>query len=265
MSPSRRSASGIASSGRGTKKEARYQEIVEAAGALFAEQGFDGTSLLDIANRVGVLKGSLYHHITSKADLLYDVVRVGHQGLDANLALVQQFGEDPVRQLVAFVYGQIRLNAVPERLVFGAVILRESDKLSPERRAEVVATRDAYEGYLRRIVAAGQLSGVFNRRSDARLCTFGILGITNSYHRWYTPDGPILAESIAREYAQISLAGLTSDMNAEARWDVVDSVADEFELLLTQRSAAESEDEAQAVGDDETAGDDYNEDQYGSA
>lgn len=238
MSPSESSVSEATAPRRGAQKEARYQEIVAAAGALFAEHGFDGTSLLDIAKSVGVLKGSLYHHITSKEDLLYDVIRIGHQGLDANLALAEHFGDDPARQLVAFVYGHVRLNAIPERLVFGGVILRDSDKLSPKRRAEVTAARDAYEGYLRRIVAVGQVSGAFDRRSDARLCTFGILGVATSYLRWYTPEGPIPAQSIAREHAQLSLAGVSNDMRAEARWEIVDSVADEFEQLMDSAAAS---------------------------
>jgi TetR/AcrR family transcriptional regulator, cholesterol catabolism regulator len=232
VSPSGSSVSDATAPRRGARKEARYQEIVAAAGALFAEHGFDGTSLLDIAKSVGVLKGSLYHHITSKEDLLYDVIRIGHQGLNANLALLEHFGDDPARQLVAFVYGHVRLNAIPERLVFGAVILRDSDKLGPQRRAEVTATRDAYEGYLRRIVAVGQVSGAFDRRSDARLCTFGIFGIATSYNRWYTPDGPIPAQSIASEFAHLALASVSSEMRAEARWEIVDAVADEFEQLM---------------------------------
>ena len=59
--------------------ERKYGEIVEAAGRLFAQQGFDGTSLQDIANEVGVLKGSLYHYITTKEDLLFRLFEEVHE------------------------------------------------------------------------------------------------------------------------------------------------------------------------------------------
>ena len=66
---------------------ARRSELTRQAARLFAEQGYHGTSISDLADALGVQKGSLYHHIESKQDLLYEAMRDGaaafHSVLDA--------------------------------------------------------------------------------------------------------------------------------------------------------------------------------------
>jgi AcrR family transcriptional regulator len=123
-----------ARAGRSPVIEQKYGEIVEAAGRLFAQNGFDGTSLQDVATEVGVLKGSLYHYITSKEDLLADVVRVGQQGLRENIALCDHFAGSPIDQIIAFTYGHVRLNATPERIQRAIVFTHDGDKVKASRR-----------------------------------------------------------------------------------------------------------------------------------
>lgn len=205
---------------------ARYDDIVQIAGELFARKGFDGTSLYDIAQAVGVLRGSLYHYITSKEDLLYDVIRVMHERLTENLRISDAFAGDPRRQLAAFAYNHITLNADAKHHSRGIVFWRDSDKLNEEKRELIVRDRDAYERYLRKILRNGQASGAFDPDMDLRLATFGVIGLITSHMRWFKPGGPVSARQLAREFTALALAAVApppGDPPAD-RYAVIDEV-----------------------------------------
>ncbi|GAA4546344.1 TetR/AcrR family transcriptional regulator [Pseudonocardia xishanensis] len=221
--------------GRSPVNEQKYAEIVAVAGRLFAEKGFAGTSLTDIAVEVGVLKGSLYHYITSKEDLLAEVVRIGQLGQSENLQLVAHFDGEPLEQLVAFAYGHVRLNATPERLERGNVFLRDGENLQPARREAFIARRDEYERFLRSVVVAGQRAGLLDPEADPRMASFGVLGVVNSFSRWYKPDGSLTAVQIAREFAAFALSAVRlREGDAEGRFDLVDRVVAECERFISQ-------------------------------
>lgn len=229
--------------GRSPVNEKKYEEIVEVAGRLFAAQGFDGTSLQDIGEHVGVLKGSLYHYISSKEDLLEDVVRSGHQGLLENMALCEHFKGRPLAQLVAFSYGHVVLNATPERILRGAVFLQDGDKLSPSKREPLVAGRDDYNRYLRRILQDGRETAVFDPDMEPRICSFAIIGVLTSYIRWYHPGGPVTSQELGREFAAFVLAGVREHITHERghRWDVVDPVIEQCQRYLDAEASAGSD------------------------
>lgn len=222
--------------GRSPVNEKKYAEIVEVAGGLFASKGFDGTSLTDIAVEVGVLKGSLYHYITSKEQLLAEVVRIGQLGQSENLVMCERFAGRPLEQLVAFAYGHIRLNATPERLERGIVFLRDGEKLSPPQRQGFVEKRDEYEHYLRTVVVQGQEQGLIDPQAHPRLCVFAILGVINSFSRWYDPHGPSTPNEIGREFAGFALAAVRKHLSPEARqrFSLVDDVVQQWESDLRQ-------------------------------
>jgi len=214
---------------------------VEAAGRLFAQKGFDGTSLQDLAVEVGVLKGSLYHYISSKEELLAEVVRVGQQGLQENIALCEHFSGRALEQLVAFSYGHIRLNATPARLQRGIVFLHDGDKVSPARRRELIKNRDDYDLYLRKILQDGQEQGVIDPDVHVRICSFAVMGVVNSYMRWYSPSGPMTPDELGREFAAFALAAVRNHLTSRGRgrWDIVDDVAARCrEILAAQEPDA---------------------------
>ena len=222
--------------GRSANGDRKYDEIVEVAGRLFAEKGFDGTSLKDISEQVGVLKGSLYHHITSKEDLLEEVIRVGQEGIVENLLLCETFAENPLEQLVAFCYGHVRLNATPERLVRGVVFLRDGDKLTPRKRTALNKRRDEYDHYLRNILDQAQAQGLIDPDVHSRICSFAIFGVVTSYIRWYRPGGPMTPHEIGREFAAFALASVRRHESFEAghRWEIVDDVIDRANEWLVE-------------------------------
>jgi AcrR family transcriptional regulator len=186
----------------------RYAEIVHGAGKLFAEHGFDNTSLQDVGDAVGVLKGSLYYYIESKEQLLYDVIKVGHEGLLENIRICRALKGDPLETLSAFAYNHIALNAHPDRYERGIVFLRDSHRLSPEKREMVMRDRDAYDQLLRKTIADGQRQHLICPDLNPTLTSFAVLGVLNSFQRWYRPTGPASPDEIAREFAAFVVAAV---------------------------------------------------------
>ncbi len=211
--------------------ERRFEDIVLIAGELFSERGFNGTSLKDIADAVGVLKGSLYHYISSKEDLLYEVIKVGSEGLAENMRLCDHFASSPAEQLIAFCYAHIVLNAVPDRIHRGIVIIQDAKHLAPDKREQIFAERDAYQAYLRSIISRGMAADIFDAGIDQRISSFTILGVITSYIRWYKPGGPITPHDLARDSAAFVIASLQPKSPDQDRFTLVDRVIAQIKTL----------------------------------
>src|SRR5881296_1028976 len=113
-------------------------ELTRAAARLFAEKGYHGTSIGDLAQAMGVQKGSLYAHIESKQDLLYETMRDGAAAFHAALDAVPD--ELPATEKIRLALrGHLRV--VAEQLDVATVFVREWRYLDGDRRAEIVAER----------------------------------------------------------------------------------------------------------------------------
>src|SRR5438445_13848639 len=121
---------------------ARRSELTREAARLFAQKGYHGTSIGDIADALGVQKGSLYSHIASKQDLLYETMRDGAAAFHAALDAIPD--ELPATEKIRLALrGHLRV--VAEQLDVATVFVREWRYLQGERRDEIVAERRRYE------------------------------------------------------------------------------------------------------------------------
>src|SRR5690606_14426317 len=140
------------------KKDARRRSIVRSAGLLFAEKGYDGTSLQDIADAVGLLKGSLYYYIDNKEDLLFAVLQEAHEDLRQNMERVRKAEGGPLQKLRTLAYGHVLL--VIRTYPSGEVFHRSFPSLSEPRKSEIAAERDNYDAYVRSLIVQGQKAGI---------------------------------------------------------------------------------------------------------
>src|SRR6476469_10484056 len=131
---------------------ARRTELTRAAARLFAEKGYHGTSIGDLAEAMGVQKGSLYAHIDSKADLLWEVAREGAEAFHAALDSVPDDG--PVVERIRAAL-RAHLHVVAEQLDIATVFVREWRYLEGERRALFLAERRRYEERFRALFREG--------------------------------------------------------------------------------------------------------------
>jgi AcrR family transcriptional regulator len=187
---------------------ARLTQIIDAAAEEFARNGFSGASIQSIADAVGMLKGSLYHYIGTKSDLLFFVARDVANGLLVGVEETLDHSHDPGQRLRLLVARHIRYNA--NNLTKARVAIRESHWLQPEHRAQFRSLQDQYEHLMRRVIVEGQESGHFRSDVSPTIAAMAILSVCNYLHEWYRPTGEASADDLAAVLATLALEGISA-------------------------------------------------------
>jgi len=187
----------------------RRLQIEEAASALFRQHGYAATSVRDIAQALNLQGGSLYAHMASKEDVLWSIVC---RAADRFNSEVGPFAADASASVADRLRSMIRahVGVVTSIQKDAAVFLHEWRFLSPERRAEMLGRRDAYERLFRDVIAEGGATGEF-RSVDAPLTAAAILSSLNGIATWYSPDGPLSEAQIVDQHADLFLQALETD------------------------------------------------------
>jgi TetR/AcrR family transcriptional regulator, cholesterol catabolism regulator len=185
-------------------RPSRWNDIVEAAAGIFREKGFAAASLEDIASAVGIWKGSLYHYIDSKEDLLFAVVKEpAERILDEvqHIAGLDLPASERLRQ-AALTHARI----LDETFVYASVYLQE---IAGRQRYQEWAERDRlYLRAMTAIIQDGIDQGAFAPATNARTTTLAFIGALNWMTHWYKPDGPLPASTIAEQICSLFLNGL---------------------------------------------------------
>jgi TetR/AcrR family transcriptional regulator, cholesterol catabolism regulator len=186
----------------------RREELLAAAAELFYEHGYAATSTADIAERMGIQRGSVYYYFDTKEGLLLELIEdVYHHAL-ASLARVQATDDDAVGKLRALISDHV--HAFTTRLIPGAIVINESRSLTREHRDRLRRDAEAYETGIAALIAEGQDAGLIRAELDRRLASLAVLGVLNWVHRWYRPSDPATPAEIADQFAAVLLGGLTS-------------------------------------------------------
>jgi len=184
----------------------RRAELVVAAAKLFSRRGYHGTSMKHLADDLGMLKGSLYAHIGSKEELLYDVVAEGAERFLERGGAAVRMETSASERLEAFLVGHIE--TAVEHLDAATVFLNEWRYLSDDLRSDIQAKRDAYEALVRTIVADGIASGEFRADADVAMTTRLVLSAGNWVYAWYQPGGSLTSTDIGHRYTELLVRGL---------------------------------------------------------
>jgi AcrR family transcriptional regulator len=163
---------------------ARREELTRIAARLFAERGYQGTSLADLAQELGVQKPSLYHHIASKEDLLWEVAWEGAEAFHAALDGVSP--QLPATERIRLAL-RAHLAVVAGQLDIATVFVREWRHLGGERRDRFVAERRRYEERIRDLFRDGVERSEL--RTDLDVPTAGLLFLSaaNWAYTWLRP------------------------------------------------------------------------------
>jgi AcrR family transcriptional regulator len=174
------------------------QQIFRSALELFALQGYDATSARQLAARVGIEAGSLYNHISSKQDLLFQLIQKATYDLIVTVsAAIEAAGADPVERRAPRGRAHVVFYCVNSTQAL--VGERELRALTPENFAETRKQRDEYEQLFIGILEEGMRRELF-RPLDSHTICFGILGLSN-VALWYSPGGRLTDAEIADSYA----------------------------------------------------------------
>jgi AcrR family transcriptional regulator len=163
---------------------ARRMELTRQAARLFAEKGYHGTSIGDLADAMGVQKGSLYAHIDSKQDLLYETMREGAAAFHAALDAIPD--ELPATEKIRLAL-RAHLRVVAEQLDVATVFVREWRYLEGERREEIVHERRRYEERFRALFREGRDLGELRTVLDDATAALLVLSAVNGAYTWLQP------------------------------------------------------------------------------
>jgi AcrR family transcriptional regulator len=179
--------------------EARRSEVVATAAKLFAERGYDGTSMSELTEATGLAAGGLYHYIEGKDDLLIAICDELLEPLLEQARAIVATDAPPVQQLRELVAAWVAHRH--HMLVF----TQERQAIETQSRwRHVRAQRKAFEKILDELLARGEGDGSMTF-ADRRLSLLALLGMVNYTPQWVRPNGRLSAVEIADGYCAIVL------------------------------------------------------------
>jgi AcrR family transcriptional regulator len=181
----------------------RRDELTRAAARLFAERGYQGTSLADLAAAVGMQKPSLYHHIDSKEDLLWEIAWDGAQAFHAALDALP--AAEPALERIRLAL-RAHLAVVSEQLDLATVFLREWRYLEGERRERFGAERRRYEERFRELFREGVDASDLRTDLDAAAAALLVLSAANWAYTWLRPGAD--TDQLADRFFVVLLDGM---------------------------------------------------------
>lgn len=183
----------------------KKEQIYSTARSLFSERGYPATTVRDIAREMNMQAGSLYAHIESKEDVLWEIV---NRAADHFLAAAEPIAASELRavnKLREMVRAHVGVLA--EDLGNATVFLHEWRFLSPQRREDIAARRDRYENLYRQVIDEGIHSGEF-ASADPKMAALLVLSAVNWMPQWYNPAGPLSQREVADAFVELILKGL---------------------------------------------------------
>lgn len=182
------------------------QRLLTAATRLFAEQGFETTSVQQVVDAAGVTKGAMYHYFGSKDDLLYEIYARVLRVQTARMESAANAG-DPVQDRLHAVAADV-VATTAANLDDTVIFFRSMHLLHPEKQAEVRAERRRYHERVRDLIEEGQAAGVFRADKQAELVVDFFFGAVHHLGTWFRPDGELTGEEVGQHFADLLLDSL---------------------------------------------------------
>jgi AcrR family transcriptional regulator len=196
----------MAGSGSANAGDSVPHRLLSAATRLFAEQGFETTSVQQIVDAAGVTKGAMYHYFGSKDDLLYEiyarVLRVQTERMEREADSSQ-----PVDRRLHAVASDV-VATTTANLDDTVIFFRSMHLLHADKQAEVRAERRRYHERVRRLIEEGQAQGVFRSDKSAELVVDFFFGAVHHLGTWFHRDGELTGEQVGGHFADLLLASL---------------------------------------------------------
>ncbi len=182
------------------------ERLLRAATRLFAERGYEGTSVQEVVAAAGVTKGAMYHYFGSKDDLLYEIYgRVLRMQTEHLVRIASR--DAPVVERVRAAAADVIVTSVAN-LDDTVIFFRSIHQLSEDKQRAVRAERRRYHEIFRDMVAQGQGEGVFRDDVSADLVVNYFFGSVHHLSTWYHPGGALTGEDVGRHFADLLVAGL---------------------------------------------------------
>jgi AcrR family transcriptional regulator len=190
----------------------RDQEVLDAGAEVFARKGYAAATVQDVADALGILKGSLYYYIKTKEDLLFRVMVEVHEAADVLHAEVAASDLSAYEQLLLYVRLQVAWNM--RNLVRISVYYNDMRQLSPERLGDVRQRAKAHERFIVDLIAEGQRAGDVVADIDPVLLASHVFAVVIWPYRWFPPGGRASVDDLVAmcvDFVRNGLSAPTTD------------------------------------------------------
>jgi len=186
------------------EKEQRRDKMRETAAKVFAEQGFDRTTIRGIAKAGGISAASIYYYFDSKEELLYQVL---NETMSTGLELMKDLEKrelDPKERLIEILrmHTMTAINFDKMKL-----LVHEQNCLTPDHQAEIKSKQKQYMSQLTSVFELLQKSNQM-RDLDPKVCAFAFFGMVSWAYRWFNPDGGMSTQELAEHFTEIFTQGI---------------------------------------------------------
>ncbi len=182
------------------------QEILRTAARLFQQQGYDATSMNDVAAALKLSKGGLYHHFQSKDEILFDIMSHAMDITEERVINAARRVEGTEERLRMLIRLHIEVVISPEDREI-TVMLHENHPLPPALRRKINARKKDYVHFVENLIADVQRRRNSTSQVTPRAAAFALVGMINWIYQWYKPDGPLTGDEIKRQYTDIFFRG----------------------------------------------------------
>ncbi|KMO83459.1 TetR family transcriptional regulator [Mycobacterium sp. BK558] len=187
----------------------RRDELLSLAATMFAERGLRATTVRDIADSAGILSGSLYHHFSSKEEMVDEVLRGFLDWLFERYRQIVETEPNPLERLKGLFMASFE--AIATRHAEVVIYQDEAKRLSAQERFSYVEERNKEQRKMWvDVLTQGIEEGYFRPDVDVDLVYRFIRDTTWVSVRWFQPGGPLTAEEVGRQYLSIVLGGITT-------------------------------------------------------
>lgn len=184
------------------------ERLVSAALRLFAEKGFEGTSVQDVVTAAGVTKGAMYHYFGSKEDLLHEIyARVLRMQMERLERVAAQ--DLPIAERVHAAATDVVATTI-ENIESATIFFRSLHQLGEAQQRAVRRDRRRYHELFRSMVVAGQEAGAFRAEVDPELAVDYFFGSVHHLPMWWNPRGRLSGAEVGRSFADLFLAGIAA-------------------------------------------------------
>jgi len=182
------------------------QEILRAAARLFQQQGYDATSMNDVAALLKLSKGGLYHHFQSKDEILFHIMSHAMDITEERVINVVrriEGAEERLRRLIR-LHIEVVLSEEDREIT---VMLHENHPLPPALRRKINGRKKDYVHFVENLVADVQRQRNATSQVTPRAAAFALVGMINWIYQWYRPDGSLTGDALVRQYTDIFFRG----------------------------------------------------------
>ncbi|GAA1710802.1 TetR/AcrR family transcriptional regulator [Fodinicola feengrottensis] len=180
--------------------------LLEAATRLFAQQGFESTSVQEVVEAAGVTKGAMYHYFGSKDDLLYEIY---HRVLSVQMERLEKLlsGDGSYAERVHAAAADVVMTSIAN-LDDTVIFFRSMHMLGTEKQALVRAERRRYHERFREVISDGQAAGEFRTDVPADLVVDYYFGAVHHLGIWYRRKGRLSGRKVAEHYGDMLISSL---------------------------------------------------------